>query len=367
MQKDSKNLTLEDGSQLQWFKKSYKNYLNKTVILYGRTNSGKSTIIDEIMYLCKDYIAVVVVICQSTITVESSSYFGKIPNSCIKKEATTDWLEEFMRNQKGKAALYNTANSIKTLRSVFNRVKYSADTRLEEECISNAEKYIYKIKNNHNLDFATKKENIKNIEDIRDRSLVMLYKKCIRENKIQLENSTDMTEEEICCVNYLDFNPNVMLIYDDCASMLKKWIKASPEIAEMFYNGRHYYITQIFGVQDDKVIDSELRKNARVSIFTSQQAATSNFERASNGYSKFEKKRSEICIKKVFLESRSERNYKKLVYILDEIDPFHYTIADIQDNFKMGCAALWEFDEKVNKLKGNTGNDNSFFNTYCRI
>ena len=52
---DDKSLCLSDKTKLKWLPKNHKDYLNRTTIIYGRTNSGKSTIIDDIMYLCKDY------------------------------------------------------------------------------------------------------------------------------------------------------------------------------------------------------------------------------------------------------------------------------------------------------------------------
>ena len=60
----NKDLVLADGSKLKWFKKDYKYFLNKTTLIYGRTQSGKSTIVEECLYLCKDYLTAVFVICQ---------------------------------------------------------------------------------------------------------------------------------------------------------------------------------------------------------------------------------------------------------------------------------------------------------------
>lgn len=367
---ENKDLHLEDGTTLQWFKKDYKYFLNKTTLLYGRTQSGKSTIIDEISYLCKAYVSSVFVICQSSVTVESSDYFGKIPNHCIKSGVTKEWLMDFVKIQKNRAAIYKIANNIDNLKKVFDRIKDEDMEKAERLIIQEANKNINKISNSAILEYDEKKKQIDAVKEIKEKHLIKVYKDTVRRNKVTLESSRSLSEEERCCVMYLDFNPNMMLIWDDCASIFKKLTKDSPEIKEMFYNGRHYYITQIISSQDDKEIDSELRKNALVSIFTTAQAATANFTRASNSYSKHDKKRAEICCKRVFNSDphSTGRNYKKLVYLQTDAipDPFAYTIADLYDNFRLGCDALWQIDEKM-KEKSGYKNDNSFFNKYVNV
>ena len=45
---DDKSLHLSDRSKLRWLPKNSSYFLNRTTIIYGRTNSGKSTIVEEI-------------------------------------------------------------------------------------------------------------------------------------------------------------------------------------------------------------------------------------------------------------------------------------------------------------------------------
>lgn len=368
MDKVNKDLSLEDGSNLKWFNNDYNCFLNKTSIIYGRTQSGKSTIIDEIMFLLKNYVAIPFVICQSSITISSSPYFGKLPNNCIKSGVTKEWLESFMETQKGKAAIYKTANDIKTLKIIFDKIKSSESIEAENAIKQYAERYTASTSANPRLDFSQKRDQITSIGNIQDTHLMDLYKKSIRKNKFTLENMTTLTPDERCCVNYLDFNPNTMLIFDDCAASFKKWTKESVSIKEMFYNGRHYYITQIISSQDDKELESELRKNALVSIFTTQQAATANFERKSNSYSKSEIKRAELCARRIFSTNDTAKNYKKLVYLQNgDINPFCYTIATIHESFRVGCDALWELDGRILDLKQSDNSNNAFFNKFYDI
>jgi predicted ATP-binding protein involved in virulence len=364
----NKDLVLDDGTTMKWFSKEHDYFLNRTTIIYGKTGSGKSTIIDEIMYLLKDHIAVPFVICQSSITVESSPYYGKIPNNCIKSNVTKEWLETFMENQKGKAALYRTANNINNIKSVFDRIKNNDSAHLEASIQQQTEKVINITNSNPKLDFAEKKTRIKDIENIRDKNLILLYKTTIRKNKLSLESDKTLSHNEKCCVNYLDFNPNAMLIFDDCASKFKTWVRDSTTIKEMIYNGRHYYITQVISAQDDKEIDSELRKNAMVSAFTTQQSATANFERKSNSYLKPEIKRAALCAKRIFSTNDNGKNYKKMIYLQNgDTNPFAYTIANIYDDFRVGCSGIWTIDEKLNEMRQNENSGNAFYNKYHSI
>lgn len=364
----NRDLYLEDGSSLAWFSRTYENFFNKTSIIYGRRESGKSTIVLEIMYLLKDRISIPFIVSQSN----AADFIGKVPKNCIKSSITKEWLEEFLLAQKGRADLYNKANDMRTLKYLFDKIKNQQAESIEKLILSSADKYIFNIENNTKLEYSTKKEQIKVIHEMQIKKLVELYKSNIRGYKHILDGMVDkLNRDEICCLNYLDFQPHALLIFDDCASVLKKWVKESSVIKEIFYNGRWAYITFIITTQDDKEIESELRKNAMVSYFTTHQAAIANFTRASNAYPKHEKIRAEQCIKRVFKgnEGKSSikvKNFKKLVYVQNKEDPFMYTIAELREDFKFGCPALWELDEKLEETR--TKNDNEdvqgFFNRY---
>jgi energy-coupling factor transporter ATP-binding protein EcfA2 len=363
----NKDLTLGDGSKLKWLEKSSSQFLNKTTILYGMTASGKSTIIAEILHLIQNYISGGYVICQSVLTVESSDFYGIFPNHCIKSSITPEWVLKFLDIQKGRASIYKTANDINNLKLVFDRIKDSKSDSFETNIIHKANDFINNITNNISIEFADKMQKCDTVKQELESNLIKLYKFHIRKYKIKLEKMSNLTSGESCCINYLDFNPNVLIVWDDCASMFKEWAKKCPPITEIFYNGRHYYITQIISTQNDTEIDAKLRKNTRVSIFTEMQSASSNFERKSNNFPKQIVKRSSYCIDSVFSSNMNskEKNYKKLVYIQgDSFDPFRYTIADKYDNVKIGCDALWELDKKMNEIDKTDESDNMFFNKY---
>jgi hypothetical protein len=362
---DNKCLLLEDGTKLKYLQKKYNYFLNQTILIYGVRNSGKTTLIDEIMYLCRNHIVFPFVISQTT---ETGAFAGKVPINCIKNDITKEWIEQFLIKQRGRAKIYNEVNKLKNLKSLFDKIKSDHCSNLERTINDGAERCIDNIKNNPKLNFPKKKERINAAEKIRTEKLFELYRNNIRSHRLQLEKiSSTLNKIEKLCLVYLDFKPHVMMIFDDCASDIKKWCSESTTIQKIFYNGRHYYITMIITTQDDKKVDPGLRKNSTVSIFTDQQTANGNIERGANNYTKYQKKRAELCIKEIFRDTGMGENHKKLVYLqTNSEDPFFYALADTYDDFTIGCPGVWKLDEKIEEAKGgeNNNDESSFFDQY---
>ena len=361
---EDKSLCLIDKTKLKWFQKNYKYYLNKTTIIYGRTNSGKSTIIEEIMYMCKDYVPTIFVIAPTNAS--NNAYTNKIPPQFILKDLDVDWLDKLLTRQKNSAGAYINANKLEMLKGLFDKVSDSMSQDLEASIIKKAGASITQVEIS-NMEFSCKKSQKSQILEDRDAMLKKLYKTSIRFNKIKLEGDSSLNKAESAALSFLDFNPNIMLILDDCASKFKKLYKKSSAIKEIFYEGRHYFFTTIISSQDDKEIDSELRKNTTISIFTTAQSATSNFERASNGYPKHEKLRAKQCIDAVFKQDDNDiKHHRKLVYVLNSNDPFAYTIADLYDDFRMGSLPMWEYAERIGKKYDNINKNNKLIDSYTK-
>jgi len=365
---NSKDLLLDDGTYLKWFSKTYKKYINKTIVIYGKRKSGKSVIVDEIMYVCRNHIAFIYVIAKSVTS--NNPYLGKVPKNCIKANITKEWLEDFLKYQQNRAYIYNTANDMKYLKKVFNKISTPKTKLLETKIKNQAYTFINRIR--HQSDnYGKIKEDILKIQKQESKKLFEMYKSVIHFYQTKLLNMIDkklLDKQEICVVKYWDFKPHVMVVFDDCASKFKQWCKESTIIKEMFYEGRHYYITLVITTQSDKEVVSELRANTSISIFTTDQSAICSFQRKSDAYPKHIKKRAELCVKRTFTKDTTHgHNYKKLVYDNDEDEPFFYTIADLYDEFKIGCPALWEMDNKIEQSKEGKQDTTEFFDKYCEL
>jgi uridine kinase len=101
---------------LNQFEKDPKKFLNTTImILGGGKNSGTTTIVYEIIKLLENQMPLVFVICPPCVNIESSDYYGKVPNIAIKNNIDVEWLDAFMERQKLVREIYRTANSITPL------------------------------------------------------------------------------------------------------------------------------------------------------------------------------------------------------------------------------------------------------------
>ena len=359
---------LRDGTKLQWLEKDHTYFLKKMTLLYGGSDTGKSTIIDEIMWLLKPFIPVCFVI--SPTNSANQAYTGKVPRRMIKDGRNltklVEWLERFMARQKNTVQMYMNSNDLKNLKALFNKVADTQAVVLEKSVIRKADDSLIFIDNSKDLNFAQKKTQKSAIKLERDKMLRKVYKTSIRFHKVKLERDNSLTKSERAALTFLDLNPHVLLVLDDFASKFKKLYKLTTAIKEIFYEGRQYFITTIITTQDDKEIDSELRKNSMVNIFTTAQIALATFERSSNSYPKHVKSRAKLAIETVFKQNANEDpHFQKLIYIQKLPDPFRYTIADLYDDYRMCCDSLWEFEEKIGaNARGDDLETNPFFSKY---
>lgn len=346
----NKTICLPDGTKLDWFNKDYSMFLNKSIILYGLSGSGKSSIIINILYTLRNHISYPFIITKSMASAEKN-YIGRVPRGCIKWNLTKQWLEEFIVGQSARTKVYEEVNALHNLKETFDHIDNKLAVDHETCIINNAERCIHAIEQNTTLSYPDKKQLLDDIKKTRNDALIHLYKTFIRAYRVELEQIRhNLSPSSRRVITFLDFMPHALLVFDDCAHMIKTWVKESPAIKELFYQGRHIHTTIILGTQADKEIDSEIRKNARISIFTTAQDTTGAFSRAANAFPERDRKRASICANAIFSSNLigSRNTYQKLVYVRDDpIDPFKYTIADVfeDDEFKIGSNCVWELDK----------------------
>jgi len=365
---DEDYLDVRDGSKIYFLPKDYKYFLRKLTLVFGGSGSGKTTLLDEIMKLCQPHVPNVFVIARTNTA--NAAYDGKVAPVCIQDgrnaKKTVQWLENFLVRQKNAAGAYTKAHNIKILKPLFTRASNRKSALLEETILERARANLIYIESVTELNPAQKRAQRKKIEKNRDETLISLYRSVIRCRKDELEKiKNDLSEDEATALSFLDFNPHAMLILDDCASQFKLWTKMSTAIKELFYEGRHYFITTVIISQDDKEIDSELRKGSMVSLFTTDQIAISNFTRTSNSYPKHIAQRAKACIEAVFkLEKGEPDHFQKLAYIRGLPDPFRYTVAELYDDFQMGSPAIWEFSKRIEESSNKKRDNNPLVERY---
>ncbi len=338
-----------DGGKIYFIEKKPEVYEGKIILLYGETDSGKSTILFEILYLLKDIISIPLVFCPTNYT--DSDFDKMIPPVCIFNNVDVKKLEDIWYAQEDRTKKFKIANDLGVLKSLFDRMATQHDKDKGDQIISYAKRAINDIEHNSGLSRGIIKSEKFHIEKKKKSSLIRLFKEYIKINKANLLKM-DLDDEEFIAINFLDMNPRIILIFDDCMSTAKLWGKTEV-VKKLFYTGRKYFITQIYTLQDDHGIPPDLRKNSMISIFTSSNSANTYFGTTSNGITTRDKKNAHKIIDAIFREKRgSPPHFQKLVYISNKADKFSCIIADEYDDFRVGSSYVWRFTNKLPKKNG---------------
>jgi len=361
MTDDLKTLYTVDNESIPWFSKHVDNHLDKTTLIFGGTGSGKTTIIEEILYLIKDHIPNILVIAPKT---SDHAYRQKLPSRCIKEDLTKTKLQKIWNRQYYATQLYNIANDINILESLFNLAPNRESIVLIEAVKRKASEMIRAI-DTSNLDFGKKRAQREAIEELRLKRIKTIYKDSIKKNMSILERMTSkMNDQQRTAIEYIDFNPRFCLIIDDSTEKFQVWMKyfKKGEVNPfecIFYKNRWNYLTLIIAAHDDKYINTEFRKNSRVTIYTSSQALVTSIDRKGNGFTPKEKKAAAAYASRVFGADDDPnvkadvKTHQKLCYIREDPRPFKYTIANRYPDFYLGCGPLRSLVSKMPKRDDN--------------
>ena len=350
IQNENEYLLCNDGNKIYFVDKDPEIYINKLTLLYGESGSGKSTILQDILYILKDKISIPIVF--SSTNVVNEAFSNIVPQEFIHGDVNIEKLQEIWDKQIERVQLFRIANNIKILKSIFDKVGKENEIIKAETISEKALNCISHYNNSKKYDHGARRSHIKFIESKKTKALIKLYKSCIRKYKNILKNM-DLSYKEKIAINYLDCNPHIIIIFDDCMSTARKWSKEEI-VKKLFYQGRQYYITQIYTLQDDHGISPDLRKNAMQSIFTSENVAISHFSTTSNGITKIDKKKAEKIIPRIFDQKRgSPKHYQKLVYDKSSSDKFKVIIADLHDDFTVGSSYLFKYIDKLPKKENS--------------
>jgi hypothetical protein len=339
-------LKVASDIKVNFLEKNAKYYFNRSTILFGASDSGKSTILIEILYLLKNYVPNIFVFAPTA--EENNAFDGIVPAPLVYRTVEIDVLKEIYSRQQAATKIYNTVNNLTSLRKLFEKVADHKSVEAAKLAYSNANSIIQRKQSDSSIDFVERRFAVSEVKKVRDNYLTKLYKSVIRDNKKRLR-VMELPEQYRYIIKYLDFNPNCVVVLDDCGAILKKFQKEEV-VKKIIFQGRHAHINLLLTLQDDLNLDSSIKKNAFVSVFTTSRCATAYFERGNNSFSKKEKEKANKIISHIFAPS-AKKDFKKLVYLRDDPNPFRYTIADLYDNFRFGSPCLWKMCEKITKEK----------------
>ena len=174
-----------------------------------------------------------------------------------------------------------------------------------------------------------------------------------------------LSQDEQYSLKYLDFNPRVCLIFEDCGAQISSWGN-NDVVQNFFFYGRWFHITVLYTFHDDTLLAAPLRKNAHICVFTNSESAYAFFGRGTNGISGPAKKVASRVIDKIF-DPPGPPNFKKLVYLRGDNKPWCYAIADLheQKSYQFGSPSYKAFADRT-PLQENGGidNNNPFLTTF---
>lgn len=327
-------------------------FLRKNTVLFGASGTGKTTITIDAMNELKSVIPNVIVFAPTY--EENGAYDDIVHPELIYKDVTIELIKKIYSRQIQAAEVYRIANNVKVLGGIFSVLANDED-RDADEMIKNMESRMIGDIEESDASPGELKGHLKLVKDEADRMRIDLYKKCIRNNESRLPQC-GFTDIQRCAIQFIDFNPNVLFIFDDCTSLFTMKFQKSKIIQDLFYRGRHSHITTIWGIHDDKLLESNLRKNVQVSMFTTAECAIAYVNRKANSFSKSKIKLAERTIDKIF-ESGELPKYSVLIYLREARDQLQYYCADVHYKLVFGCKGSWKFCENVQEArqKSRTG------------
>lgn len=319
---------------------------------YGPSDTGKSTLMRHYMKKLQPYIPLIHVICP---TAGANDCWDDVDSKCVIKVPTVDKLRLIFDRQVDATAVYNKANDMRTLQKLFARVN-------DHKALSDVKKYerlkelsLKRIQSCNDMNYAEKDGQSKDIKEKTNDKIKSVYKTTIKKYRnILIKKKDSLDQDEKYSLKFLNFNPSLLLILDDCAAMIKEWSK-NTIINRLFFESRHYWVTSWYALHSDNMLLPAIRKNSFGNFFTDANVAMSFFNNKENNFTKDDKKKANVIASHVFQNSSSGvRNHKKMIYNRkDNEHKFRYIIASIPPKFKMGSPYLLEYCARVPKKENS--------------
>ncbi len=303
----------KQGNKIPFSDEKFNNFYNRLILIIGAGETGKTTMIQNITHLLQHKIPKIIHFTLSDILLENQSH----------KRLSLGYLNTIFEQQKNAMKSYLIANDMENMKSIFLQFADDNMKELVDHINQDTERQLELVENQY-PDYHYRTIEEKKIRDLQLRSIKAVYKQCIDINKNNLMENKMLTESQRIAVQFCDLCPDLLLIFDDCASFFKDNYKEA--VADMFYSGRHYGITMICTSHSDKDIPPNLRRAAYATIFTTAQSAISHFGTASNAYDRQTKERASLAIDTIFDKNNEFQTYKKLVFLRDEAEKIQYII-----------------------------------------
>jgi energy-coupling factor transporter ATP-binding protein EcfA2 len=338
-----------------------KYFLDRTTILYGESGTGKSTIIAHMLHTLKPHADQIIVF--SPTDPQNKSYSkGLVPTPLIHYNVTLKLLQDIWDRQEMMAAVYKRANDGEVLKRLYSKLSLAhVDESLRKAQRMREETYA-KIREQY-MDPGIVEKKVIEVDEKYNELMTLIYKRYIAENRAQLL-TMNLTETERFTLDYLGFNPRIVLIFDDCSEQLQsKEIKKSKVFKAMFTRGRWAYMSIIIACHNDKYLEQDVRKGAFVNVFTSKSCAIGTFMNKTNCYDDDTVRKAKEAIKHI---QEPKVGHRRMAYVREE-NKFFALTAKVFPNFSFCSHAIEQY---CNKIKDNgtiaVDRGNKFYDSFFR-
>ena len=258
----SKVLETSNGEHVPEIKVTPKMLLNKSISMYGASESGKSYIVKYFLDLLSSKVEQFLLVSPSepsnrsfenTIAAPLIHYEISKPDSNEKKDTevkkTVRMLKCIFDRQTMLTTMYTVANDIKILKKIYKRLPKEAQdcgNKVFETIKDSTKQWIKKIERKFINDEDKKVAQIKSINEMHSEFIINAYKRVILPfREYLLMNERNITESEENALLYLIMSPYLAAIFDDCADLLDK-VKNDAILKAYFYRNRHVMLTAIY-------------------------------------------------------------------------------------------------------------------------
>jgi len=342
---------------LQELEINYRHFLDRSTLLFGESGTGKSFVIVDILYQLKAHIDQILVI--SPTDRSNHTYDNEIvPTPFIHYTITAKLLEDIWERQSALASVYTKANKPEILKSLFDKISNNEESKRIIQNINDKLVSSEREMSSYANDPSQAKAKISQMKTECKKLILLVFKRAINANH-KILSTYRLNSAEEYTLRFLNLNPRIVLIFDDCTDQIKKF-KSNPVVQKLFYQGRWNYITLIIACHTDKALDPELKKNAFVSIFTEETCAHSYFGRPTNDLDRDAKIRAIQACKASFAPLTP---HQKLAWLRDEKKFYRFT-ATSRSGFKFGSQVVWDYCNRISAEAGTVPMDNKFIHYF---
>lgn len=329
------------------------NILDRSIVLYGPSGTGKTTIQRALMYELRGLIEQVIVVSP---TARANGAFDGIVSGLFiysemrlgdtkltkRRAIAAEFITKIWQRQELLTKFANAAKDSALVRAVFRKLPAPAQEKARRK-IADLAQEVRRATRRLAGDGADPGQ-LAAVQAKVEAACVQIRRHAIVEHKQELlQPAAALTAAEQMCVMGQKLNHRMLLVLDDCAADLKL-IMSEPCFEKLFYQARHVGITVLVSCQDDTDLDPNLRKNVFCTIFTTLETANANFSRSTNSYGRQTLAESADIMPKIF-----EQAHRKLVFFRSGVNAehwFHYT-APLVPVFSMQSAAIRELSARL--------------------